>query len=347
MGLFDKIVNTFKSTSNKSDENIQTPTDMKKLPSSDKYRDKIYKKFYKSYPVMPFISLDREKNTNWLEQADAFPKQSIIPIKMMTPIFDGLLPGHIYQLYWISKNGQKKIPSYFEYKYGIDFEKEKQVLINKGYLIDCKLTKKGIGAIDSHYDIIEAHSPETASSQKAQNQFLNDELIYIEQTASLNNFTITKTSSINDRNLMLVSDCDKSNILEDIELINSLLKKLRIKLNIQESLCIPSSEIIFNKNFNQKLYTYFEYNPITATGKTSKFPLELYITTRDHYESMPIFDCFGSIGYLKSNSIGSATLNFWYKNIGYHINLGSVNNKLTVKKVAHTLNGTKTTIYKK
>ena len=167
MSLFDKLNSLLGATVVKQPQSIQAvdrktiaPTqidDMQKMPANGKYRDKIYRKYYASYPVKPFISLDREKNTNWLDQAENFPKQSIIPISMMTPFNDGLLPGHIYLLYWVGKNGQKRVPSYFEYKYGIEFKKEKQFLINNGYLADNKPTPKGAEAIVTHFDVIESH----------------------------------------------------------------------------------------------------------------------------------------------------------------------------------------------
>ena len=167
MGLFDKLNSLLGATVDKQPQNIQTVDrqnivpahidDMQKIPASERYRDKIYRKYYNSYPVKPFISLDRERNSNWLEQAEIFPKQAIIPVGMMTPFNDGLLPGHIYLLYWAGKNGQKRVPSYFEYKYGIEFEKEKQFLISNGYLADNKPTSKGADAIVAHFDVIEAH----------------------------------------------------------------------------------------------------------------------------------------------------------------------------------------------
>ena len=110
MGLFDKLNSLLGATVDKQPQNIQTVDrrniapdqidDMQKIPASKGYRDKIYRKYYSSYPVKPFISLDRERNSNWLEQAEIFPKQAIIPVSMMTPFNDGLLPGHIYLLYW-------------------------------------------------------------------------------------------------------------------------------------------------------------------------------------------------------------------------------------------------------
>ena len=357
MSWLDKLNSLLGGSKNQQQQNTQSIdrktispaqiNDLQRLPASDNYREKVYKAYYSAYPTKPFISLDRERNTNWLEQAEILPKQSIVPLSMMTPFSDGLLPGHIYLLYWVGKNGQKRVPSYFEYKYGIEFEKEKQFLISNGYLADNKPTSKGAEAIVAHFEIIEAHSPEATSANKAQKQFANSEVISVDQSAISGGFTVTKTYSVNGRNLMIVPECDKTTIFKGIELVNDLLCTVRTQLKIREALSVPTSEIVFNLNFSQKLYTYFEYAPLTASGKQSKYPFVLFITTREHYEAMPNFECFGSISYLKDNRIGSATLNFWYQSKGYHISLGMIEDKLSVKKVEQSLKGVKTTIYKK
>ena len=68
----------------------------------------IIDKFYKGYPELPYIS--NERNIEWIEQAELFPKQCIIPKSIMTRYSDGLLPGHIYMLYWLNRYTNKKIP---------------------------------------------------------------------------------------------------------------------------------------------------------------------------------------------------------------------------------------------
>lgn len=128
---------------------------MQRIEASDNYKNMIYAKYYFDYPEKPFISKDREENTNWLDQEGMFPEQSIIPKFMMTRFSDGLLPGHVYMLYWIDKIHRKRIPVYFEYEFGIDFEKEKLFLQEKKYLdSDGQLTEKGRQAILNHYDVI-------------------------------------------------------------------------------------------------------------------------------------------------------------------------------------------------
>lgn len=129
---------------------------MQNIEASEDYKKKIYNLYYSDYPEKPFVSQDRELNTNWIEQSMMFPEHSIIPKSMMRRYSDGLLPGHIYMLYWIDKIHRKRIPVYFEYEFGINFEKEKFFLIDNGYLNDTgKLTEKGIQAISKHYAVIE------------------------------------------------------------------------------------------------------------------------------------------------------------------------------------------------
>ena len=142
------------------DRRIITPKNldsMQRIEASDWYKNKIYKKYYFDYPEKPYISQDRELNANWMEQAELFPKQCIIPKEMMQRYSDGLLPGHVYMLYWLGKYTNKKIPAYFEYKYGIDFCKEKDFLVHNGYLKNNKPTEKGLEAMAVHNDVIEKH----------------------------------------------------------------------------------------------------------------------------------------------------------------------------------------------
>lgn len=130
-----------------------------RILASESYRQKIYKKYYSNYLEKPYISRDRELNTNWIADTDNWfsmtGQMRWIPKEMMTRFSDGLLPGHVYMLYWIDKIHRKKIPVYFEYEFGIDFEKEKLFLQENGYLDNnSQLTEKGRRAISNHYDVI-------------------------------------------------------------------------------------------------------------------------------------------------------------------------------------------------
>ena len=139
--------------------------DAQRIEASPKYRKKVYKALYTDYPEMPFISKDREKYTNWLDEAIEWYKTTGkirgIQKEMMTRYPDGLLPGHVYMLYWLKKYTMKRrIPVYFEYKYGVDFIKEKAFLFENGYINEQdKPTEKGENAIKIHADVIEQHTP--------------------------------------------------------------------------------------------------------------------------------------------------------------------------------------------
>lgn len=143
---------------NKTNEIKQNEIDKnQQIPASKDYCDKVYSKYYYNYPIKPFISKDREVRTQWLEQSEMFPEQSLVPKNNMIRYIDGLLPGHVYMLYWIKNVNRKRIPSYFEYKYGIQFSKEKEFLTDNGYLKNGKLTEKGENAIELHNEVIKNH----------------------------------------------------------------------------------------------------------------------------------------------------------------------------------------------
>ena len=145
------------SVSNRKTTSADKIDSMQRIEASNHYRNKLYKMFYKGYSEMPFVSQDRELNTNWIDQAQMFGAS---PAKeMMVRYSDGLLPGHVYMLYWIKEIHRKRIPVYFEYQYGINFTDEQDFLYKQGYLTsEMQLTSKGENAILSHYDVIEKHS---------------------------------------------------------------------------------------------------------------------------------------------------------------------------------------------
>lgn len=146
------------TTKSRKDMDASTIDEMQRIPASEKYCNIVCSRYYSEYPEKPYISKDRECNTNWLEQAERFPIQSIVSIEKMIRFDDNLLPGHIYLLYWLGKKKQTgRIPAYFEYRYGIDAIKEISILTDAGYLEENKPTEKGIEAIVAHYDVIENH----------------------------------------------------------------------------------------------------------------------------------------------------------------------------------------------
>ena len=155
MGLFDSLAKKIQNATNTKMSGLSPKKETQKQSQIAK---QIISLYYADYPEIPYVS--NERQADWIEKAQRFPKQSVIPKSTMKRFSDGLLPGHIYMLYWLKKYTNKTVPSYFEYKYGIDFEKEKNYLYGEGYLdIDNKPTTKGEAAIEKHYSVIKNHTP--------------------------------------------------------------------------------------------------------------------------------------------------------------------------------------------
>ncbi len=160
MGFFSRLF-----TQPKQGDVTSNPIDRRSIPAeeidraqsieaSEKFRKQIYKKYYSDYPEKPFISQARELYTNWSEQAEMFSGQ-IVEKRMMVRYTDGLLPGHVYILYWILKIHRKRVPSYFEYQYVICFSKEKYFLRKNGFIDENdELTLDGHAALSRHKEVI-------------------------------------------------------------------------------------------------------------------------------------------------------------------------------------------------
>lgn len=132
--------------------------DYLKKAQQNSIRNKIILTFYLTYPEKPYISKDRK--ADWIEKAAMFPDDSVVQRAMMKRNADGLLPGHVYMLYWLKRYTNKKVPAYFEYKYGIDFEKERAFLLDNGFLDSMnKPTEKGEKAIEKYSKVIANHTP--------------------------------------------------------------------------------------------------------------------------------------------------------------------------------------------
>lgn len=120
--------------------------------------------YYSDYPEKPFVSLNRDFK-DWLARVEGtggvFKEQMLVNSKMMTRLDNGLLPGHIYLLYWLDKQKkEKEFPGYFEYSYGIDANAEADNLQQWGLLDEShKLTKEGWEVVKSHWDIVLERTP--------------------------------------------------------------------------------------------------------------------------------------------------------------------------------------------
>ena len=100
--------------------------------------DKITHPVYKDYPEQPYISGDRDLEA-WISTPERFP-YSRVPRANMVRTDEGLLPGHVVMLWLIevsSVTNESIAPQYFEYRYGVEAEDAKRILIDKGYAVLC------------------------------------------------------------------------------------------------------------------------------------------------------------------------------------------------------------------
>lgn len=318
------ILNFLFSKDNSSKENTEKEFDRRKISAEkidndqriearESYKRKIYKKFYSDYPEKPFISKDREENTNWIEQAEMFPKQSIIPKSMMKRYKDGLLPGHVYMLYSIDKIHRKRIPAYFEYDYGIDFFKEREFLVKNGYLdTNYKLTGKGMIALGEHKNVINERNPQP---QKIGNN--NDSV----QIASCGRFI-----DILPQGRSHIPPKDYPIIIAEIQEVNKIVLLAKKLANLSADLSINTSNLDFNE-------MYYDFQDLTPSGRKTKSPLTLYYVCYGHNEANPVEDYFGEIGYSREGFISSGRFVFWKRKNGFMINIGTEKNKVIIKKV--------------
>lgn len=313
MGLLNKLFGLVKTT-NSSKKQI------------------IYDTYYSNYPIKPYIS-DERNVEEWMERTKLFPKQNIIPKNMMTPYSDGLLPGHIYMIYWLMKYKNKKVPVYFEYRYGIDFKKEKEFLFRNKYLdANNKPTQLGLEAINRHIDVIEAQHPKPKSSETSTAS--SPDIEYSGRKIPENLF---------DRCFPIPNE-DKEIISHEIDQINKLVSYALKLAHINRNFQIDSSKFVYSES-----HTYYESQPFTPSGRLKKIPLILHYDCKTDDQVLKFDtdrDFFGEIGYLQNGHIAKARLIFWIKKEGYMIHLGIADNVLTVKKVEKSGNTKWMPIYK-
>ena len=330
MGIFDLLF----QKKNQNIERWKMPADeidrAQRVEASPKFRNKIYRRYYSDYPEKPFISQDRELYTNWSE----VPLGSIklVSKEMMTRYKDGLLPGHVYMLYWIEKFNRSRIPSYFEYEYGIEFEKEKIFLIENGYLDQHeKLTARGKSAIEQHHNVIDARHPapkhSAVLSPPLPKQPHSGRMIPARMTAMKEP----------------IPSADMSVLQAEISYINHILQLACQLSEISSSFSINHDKL----KYGLKMYeTHYEWMPHTKSGKPAKYPLMLRYAYDDIYNPTPPNECFGEVYYLTDGTIGKARLIFWSNKTGHVFYFGQTNGNLVVKKVVQSNPPQKIVLYK-
>lgn len=331
MGFFDFFKkNKIKDSAEVIDRKSLSPAQIEftqQVNASDDYCKKLYQMFYKDYPEMPFISKDRELNTNWIEQVKL---SGVTPKKeKMVRYSDNLLPGHVYMLYWLSKYNNKKIPAYFEYEYGICFKREKFFLEKNGYLEKGKLTSKGLQAMTIHKEVIEEKHPVPKYQGKS------------EPTCKISNsFGRSIPASLKD-GVISVPQSDKHIIDNEFDQLNQLILCSTKMAHLHQTLIIDSRKFLYSKKF-----TFYEAKTHTPTGKPAKYPLTLHYAYASHNDLDAKEDYFGEVNYMQNGSIGKARMIFWKNKTGYLIHLAEINKTLSVKKIEISTSSKWETLYK-
>ena len=275
--------------------------------------DRIIDKYYSNYPRKPYISPNRDFK-RWEEMIATFPDH-IVKRSMMHTYSDGLLPGHVYMLYWIDQIHRSRIPEYFEYEYGIDFSAEKIFLRNNGYLENDTLTDKGRTAIQIHYEVIKEKHPEP---------IIKDPVMI--SAKPTNARIIPENNRVYGTN---IPEEDKPQLKNEISYINRIVKQ------ICKQCGIPNRTIQFSRLEYGIASTHYEFTPFTKTGKPSMYPLSVRYT----YKSKPADNpgAFGEIFYLQSGEIGKTRQIYWSNGEGCFIYLGQTNNNLVVKRIERSI----------
>lgn len=286
----------------------------------------ILNKYYKGYLRKPYISPDRDFD-KWEEMVATFPKM-LVQEKMMIPYEDGLLPGHVYMLYWIDKVHRSRIPDYFEYEYGIDFETEKHFLNQSGYLSNNSITEKGQQAIQLHYEVILKRNPEPTNKAPSQ--------IAVEYHSG---------RIISERKADSIEEIPK----EEYSYLESELKYLnKIVAEVSRNFSLPKMTISFDRlRFGMGFFdTHYIFTPYTKAGRSSKYPLSIRYSYPERDNGTPAV--FGNIYYLQNGSIGKTSQIYWIQKEGYVIDFGLTKDRLVLKRIEHLtpLEGARTFIYK-
>ena len=183
------------SMQQKPESNKQSRVSMQEKNKQNRIQQQIINRFYSDYPETPYIAADRE--SSWIERAELFPEVVLVKRQMMQRNADNLLPGHVYMLNWLKRYAGKKAPIHFEYKYGIDFEKEKEFLFSNGFLNELsKPTEKGAAAIKTYADVFENHA-------KLKSEMIHEEAI----KATLSQRDSLRRNGFNEYEVIVNKDC--------------------------------------------------------------------------------------------------------------------------------------------
>ena len=275
----------------------------------------ILNKYYKNFDRKPYISPNRNFD-QWEEMVAMSPKM-LVQRDTMIPYEDGLLPGHVYMLYWIENVHRSQVPEYFEYEYGIDFAAEKKYLKKLDLLSDNEIvTDKGRQAIQTHFEVITKRNPRLRAQKT-------------DSTINTLDFSRSIPPKEND-SVEEIPREEYNQLRKEVDFLNFINEDLSKKYNLPQMI-INFNLLRFGKDFFE---THYIYTPFTKTKRASKYPLATRYSYYNNLYGTPA--AFGEIYYLQNGVIGKVREVFWIKeHEGYVISLGQTKGKLVLKYIEH------------
>ena len=144
----------------------------------------------------------------------------------------------------------------------------------------------------------------------------------------------------------LIPENMQDTFFADISMLNPIIENaMHIEKNLNN--CLLKKECL---NFNvlsddNNTFCYIKYEPLTETGKKSKYPIILHFNNKDGSFTN---DLFGEVYLMDKNVIGKAIIIYWKENKSYVINITRDDNTLQLSKLeTRDSNGNPIVLYKK
>lgn len=134
---------------NKLFKNQTTPNIESQESKKDIKQNTITLDLYAHYPEHPYINPNRDIDTFLYNVKHN--KAIIVPQDNMIRDDLNLLPGDIYLIFWLFKHRNQQFPMFFETFFGIDVQKEIQILQKRKFIdSNLKVTPLGCEQIDDY-----------------------------------------------------------------------------------------------------------------------------------------------------------------------------------------------------
>lgn len=144
----------------------------------------------------------------------------------------------------------------------------------------------------------------------------------------------------------LIPDNMQKVFYSDLSSLNQILEKT---INIEpklKSFLISEDKLNFNVISNDRNdFCYIKYEPLTETGKKSKYPIILHFNIKNESSTN---DQFGDVFLMENNEIGKAKIVIRINYIGYVISVTRNDNKLELSSLeTKDKNGNPLILYKR